>query len=305
MGRRETVAIAVVVRDRFSMFPRCLEALSAHTDSRVRILVVVGGADEATTDFLRDRRDQDHNLTLVLPDHPLTQAEARRCALRAVHEPFCVILENDTIVHADWLGPLLRCMHEESAAVVAPLVMWYRGIHAAGGEIAERRDGGVTTLTHSIEYGDIRRRRIGYPESHCVLLDLDRIGDIDLFDDVEPFDVDVGLTLRARGLPVFLEPQSVVTYEAPPPYERRDIPPTLLRWDPTAWAERNEAFTRKWRVAYDASAKVASYRRQQAKLALVRRHPTRAGVMATNLAVGASNRVVTALTSRRTRRSFG
>ena len=283
------------------MFRRCLDALYAHTDSGVRIHVVAGGADEATKDFLA----QQPNLTLDLPDHLLTQAEARRCALRSVDQRFCVILENDTIVHADWLGPLLRCLHEESAAVVAPLVLWYRGIHAAGGEIAERRDRGVTTLTHSIEYGDIRRRPIGYPESHCVLLDRDRIGDTDLFDDVEPFDVDVGLTLRGRGLTAFLEPQSVVTYAAPPPYERRDIPPTLLRWDRTAWAAGNEAFTRKWRVAYDASAKLASYRRQQAKLALVRRYPTRAAVMATNVATGVLNRVVTAMTSRRTRRSFG
>ena len=242
----EPVAIAVVVRDRFSMFAQCLDALSAHTDRRVRILVVVGAADDATKDFLRDRQAQQENLTLILLDDPLTQIEARQCALRMVHERFCVIVENDTIVHAGWLEPLLRCLHEESAAAVTPLVLWYRGIHAAGCEITARRDNGVTTLTHSIEYGDIRRRPIGYPESHCVLFDLDRIGDTELFDDVEPFDVDMGLTLRARGLTVFLEPESVVTYEAPPPYELRDIPPTLLRWDRSDWATRNKAFTRKW-----------------------------------------------------------
>ena len=44
----DRVDIVVVIRDRFSMFPRCLEALYAHTHVPFRAIVVAGGTDRMT-----------------------------------------------------------------------------------------------------------------------------------------------------------------------------------------------------------------------------------------------------------------
>ena len=301
----ETVVIAVVMRDRFSMFPRCLEALYAHTHVGFRLIVVAGGADSATKEYLHRLQVQRGNMSVVLTERLLMQAEARNLALRGVDERFCVVLENDTIVHENWLAPMLECMREEGAAAVMPLIMWYRGIHAAGCTFEEQEQDNAIVFQHAIAYTDIRRKRIDYPESHCVLIDRQMLPNIEIFDEVEPFDVDLGLTLRKHGCSVFFEPRSVVTYSAPPPWEVRDVPITVLRWDAASWNARNRRFAQKWQVTYDSSAKRASYRRQQIKLGLVRWYPSRLTVGITNLGVRLANRIVTWMTRGRSRRSFG
>ena len=222
-----------------------------------------------------------------------------------LHERFCVVLENDTIVHENWLAPMLECMREEGAAVVMPLILWYRGIHAAGCMFEEREKDGAVVFHHKIMYTGIRRRQIDYPESHCILIDRQLLPGVDIFDDVEPFDVDLGLTLRKYGLSVFLEPRSVVTYSAPPPWEVRDIPPFKLRWDPASWEARNRLFMQKWGVTYDPSSKRASYRRQQFRLGLARWYPTKFTVGLSNVSFSLENLLLSLVMRGRRRISLG
>jgi glycosyltransferase involved in cell wall biosynthesis len=288
----ESIVIAIVPRDRFSMFPRCLEALYAYTDVRFRVIVVAGGTDRATEEYLHQLQVQKGNMSIVLGDRLLMQGEARNIALRQADERFCIILENDTIVHENWLAPMLECMREEGAAVVAPLIFWYRGIHAAGCMFEEKEIDGAAVFRHKIMYTGIHRKRINYPENHCVLIDRQLLPGIDIFDDVEPFDVDLGLTLRRYGLSVFLEPRSVATYSAPPPWEVRDIPAFKFRWDAASWEARNRRFTQKWGVTYDPSSKLASYRRQQLKLGLARWYPNKITVGVSNVGIHWVNRLL-------------
>jgi glycosyltransferase involved in cell wall biosynthesis len=296
---RESVAIVVVPRDRFSMFRRCLEALYAYTDMRFRVIVVAGGMDRTTEEDLHQLQAQQDNMTVVLVDRLLMQGEVRNIAIRQAGERFCVILENDTIVHENWLGPMLECMREERAAVVTPLILWHRGIHAAGCMFEERDKDGTVAFHHKIIYTGIRRKRIDYPECHCVLIDRQLLPGSDIFDDVEPFDVDLGLTLRKYGLSVFVEPRSVATYSAPPPWEVRDISSFKFRWDAPSWETRNRRFMKKWGVIYDPSSKRASYRRQQLKLGLARWYPTRLTVGVSNVGVSSVNRVLSLVMRRR------
>jgi hypothetical protein len=236
---------------------------------------------------------QKDNMSVILVGRQLMQGEARNIGLRETDERLCVVLENDTIVHPNWLAPMLECLRDERAAVVAPLMLWYRGIHAAGCMFEERERNGVVIFQHRIIYTDIRRRKIDCPESHCVLIDRRLFpSGIDIFDDVEPFDCDFGLTLRRHGLSVFLEPCSVATYAAPPPLEIRDIPGFRARWDPVAWEALNRQFMRKWAVTYDPSPKLASYRRQQLKLGFARWYPTTLAVGMSNVAFAWTNRLL-------------
>src|ERR1041384_5645692 len=95
----ETVTIIIVPRDRFSMFRPCLEALYAHTHVRFRVLVVSGNTDGETAEELHQLGVQKGNLTVALVDRLLMQGEARNIALVQTDERFCIVLENDTIVH--------------------------------------------------------------------------------------------------------------------------------------------------------------------------------------------------------------
>lgn len=296
-GSLPSVDVVVVPRDRFSMFPRCLEALYAHTETPFRVIVVAGGSDRRTEAYLRRFEAQHDNASVVLVDRLLMQGEARILGLRHVSERYCVILENDTIVHENWLPPLFECMHEEHAAVVMPLIYWYGRIHAAGCSFAEQEEDGVLTLHHEILYTGIERRQIDYPECHCVLVDREQFPDVDIFEDVEPFDVDLGLTARRLGVSVFVEPRSTVTYSALPAWEVEDIPLFRFRWDPRTWEARNRGFTKKWGVAYQSSSKVASYRRQQWRLGVARWHPNRVTVGLSNLGVTLEKRLLSRVRS--------
>jgi GT2 family glycosyltransferase len=288
---QQSIAVGVVMRDRFSMFATCLEAISAHTESPFRLILVVGGADPGTKQYLRDFERCHAGTTVVFADALLLQGEARNLALRHCSERFCVILENDTIVHQNWLMPLVDCMQDEGAAVVAPLILdfWSHRIHAAGGGFEELQSRDGVELRHQINQQGLRvatglqgRARIDYPENHCVLINRELLPDEDLFDDVEPFDVDLGLTLRLRGLTGFLEPRSLATYMDPPPLQVRDIEAFKFRWDFNAWRERNRRFRQKWQVDYDETDKELSYRRQQLRLGLARWWPTECNVWMAN-----------------------
>lgn len=280
----ESVDILVVPRDRFSIFPKCLEALYVHTDVPFRVFVVAGGVDKETQEYFHQLGVQKDNLSVVLVDQLLMQGEARNIALRKATERFCVVLENDTLVHKNWLAPMLQCMREEGAAVVMPLIWWYGRIHATGCMFDEREQDGLTVFQHQILYSEKRRKPIDSPECHCILIDRQLLSDIDIFEDVEPFDMDLGLTLRKKKLSVFLEPRSAVTYAAPPPLEVRDILPYKFRWNAELWEGRNRLFMQKWGIRYDPSSKLASYRRQYLKLGLARWYPNQLTVGLANLA---------------------
>jgi glycosyltransferase involved in cell wall biosynthesis len=296
----EMVMIGVVPRDRFSMFPRCLDALYAHTDVPFRVVLVAGGANVATREDLHTLQEQYENLSVVLLDRLLEQGTARNVALQYVDERFCVLMENDTLVHHHWLRPLLECMREERAAVVAPLLLsfWDGRIHAAGCAFEEHDNAGTVEFQHQmLYYGmdparvSLQRTRIAYPEAHCLLIDRQQLPDLNLFEDVEPFDADLGLTLRQRGLTAFLEPRSVATYVTPPPLRVGDIAAFKFRWDADAWADRNRRFMQKWHLTYDGSRKQRFYRRQHRKLGLARWYPNTLTVWMFNAYLGVLKRL--------------
>jgi GT2 family glycosyltransferase len=295
MAERAEITVLVVPRDRFSLFPRCLETLYAATDLPMRVVVVSGGTDAATRRYLLDARASRANLELVLRDQVLSQIQARRLAMQTLSpdERYVVMLENDTLVHTGWLAPLVKCVQEQGAAAVMPLVYWHRGLHSAGCRIERKVVGSVEVLDHQILYSGLHRKPIDYPESHCILFDRERVRGLEIFDEVEPFDVDLGLTLRKHGESMFVEPRSVVTYAAPPRWELGDLPATRMRWDRRRWEDANLRFMAKRRVRYlPRRHKQHSYSRQTIKLALAYWIPVRATLELSNLSIGLLHRVM-------------
>jgi hypothetical protein len=268
--------------------------LYAHTNVPFSVVVVAGGAPPSARRRLLELQENKDNIGVVLVDHLVNQCEARNIFLQHVTERYCVLLENDTIVHEGWLPPLIDCMREEQAAVVSPLILSSidETVHAAGGMFSERENNGVLEFQYGVlEQGinrsefAIERRRIPYPETHCILLDRRQLPDRALFEDVEPFDADLGLTLRKRGLVAFVEPRSLATYELPPPLHVDDVEAFKFRWDFAAWSDSNRRFMRKWNVTCAASEKEIAYRRQQLKLGFARWYPNRLTVGLFNLIV--------------------
>ena len=64
---------------------------------------------------------------------------------------------------------------------------------------------------------------------------------------------DLCLLVRGAGGTVYLEPDAVVTYVAPPPFEPGDRPFYLMRWSPD-WNDRSlKRFIEKWNLAPGSS----------------------------------------------------
>jgi dTDP-D-glucose 4,6-dehydratase len=66
---------------------------------RLRVIVVVGGTGATAEEYLRQLQVQKDNLSVVFVDRLLMQGERRNVAMRQADERFCVVLENDTLVH--------------------------------------------------------------------------------------------------------------------------------------------------------------------------------------------------------------
>jgi hypothetical protein len=63
--------------------------------------------------------------------------------------------------------------------------------------------------------------------------------------------IDFCLQVRGAGQQVFFEPESLLTYVPPPPFQWFDVPYYLLRWS-DEWAEPTYAhFNEKWKLTDD------------------------------------------------------
>ena len=269
------VEVVIVPRDRFSMFPRCLEALYANTEIPFRVIVVAGGADARTAAYLRRFESQMDNATVVLRIRLLLQGEARNVGLRHVSGRYCVILENDTIVHQNWLAPLLDCMEEEDAAVVMPLIYWYGRVHAAGCSFSERDEDGVVTLHHEILYTGIaaaadrlsrvplRPRRSTALPGRGHLRGCGALRCRPRAHGPEAWSHRLRRTACDRHLRCASRLGGLGHSAVQVPLGSGDV------------EIRNRMFMRKWGLAYHPSPKLASYRRQQWRLGLARWHPNR------------------------------
>ncbi|HEX9828814.1 MAG TPA: glycosyltransferase, partial [Bacteroidota bacterium] len=217
-------------------------------------------------------------------DRMLSSGNARNAALEHINERYCAIIENDIIVRDNWLIPMLTCMREERAAVVGPAIidMTYGRLHTTGCQFDDSEGQGRVKFSEAIISRDgalgrkpLPRAKIDYPERHCMLIDRKFLPEKNLFDDVEPFDADLGYILRKKKLAAYFEPGSVAEFVQPPPIELIDMPHFLRRWDFQRWLSEKERFTKKWKVDFNFDEKRKFYYSQNRNLLLARWFPSR------------------------------
>lgn len=262
----DQVTVVVVPRQRFSYSARCLESIYAGTPPPFDLVCVDGGSPEPVKTYLEAQVGRP-GFRLIRTSHFLSPNQARNLGLAHVRTRYVAIVENDTVVQADWLGALMRCAEETEAAVVGPLYLIGRPgsqlVHmAAGNGHIEERDG-KRCLHEQMRFLDtpvskiahlLRREECEMVEAHCWLIDMTWLGRMGGFDEGILScgeHIDFCLAVRHLGGRIFFEPQAVVTHSALDDIQDYDLPYYLLRWS----AQWNRASLRhlrdKWRLSPD------------------------------------------------------
>jgi len=254
---RPEVSVVLVTHNAWEWTERALAALLEHTEPCFEVVVV----DNASTDGTLDGLAAVEGVTVLRnPENEGFGPAANRAAAHAT-APLLALLNTDALVHPGWLPPLRRILDEEpDVAAVAPRLLHLDGSVQEAGSIlwgdAEVWPYGADQPASRLEYRF--RRDVDYASAACLLL---RRAAFDAAGGFHPAyapayyeDVDLCLTLWARGLRTVCQPRSEVTHAGGASTDRERVaallarnrpiftgrwapvlaerPPSPLRWEP-------------------------------------------------------------------------
>ncbi len=258
-----SATIVVVPRERFSHTRASLESLYEHTTYPFKLVYVDGRSPRPVARYL-EKAAVERGFHLMRTNQFLTPNQARNLGRGEVDTDYVVFVDNDVIVTPNWLRALVECADETGAWVVGPLYCIgkpeHHCIHMAGGTAHIVEENGARRLREQHRHqhaalpsvrAHLKRQEVELVEFHTVLVRRD------VFDKLGPLDerlynsrehIDLCLSVREAGGSVFFEPDSVVTYVPPPPFERSDLPYYMLRWS-DEWSKATvRHFNEKWKV---------------------------------------------------------
>jgi hypothetical protein len=263
IGQR--VSVVVSPRQRWSLAVRSLRSVVERMPAGSQLIYVDGGAPDGISAELHDIVSEHHG-EWIRRDCLLAGNEARNLAMPFVEREFIVFIDNDVIPEPEWVERLVECADETDAAVVGPVILHGRNdetkqIHIAGGRVSIV-DGVMVENDHFHAYQNIdevgpslERSPSNQLEFHSILLRTSFARDFAPFDE-ELLTLgdheDVTLGAEARGLGVWLEPASQVTYLTMLRLEDYEVGYWQLRWCED-WNRRSlERFAEKWAISMDA-----------------------------------------------------
>ncbi|MDQ3754830.1 MAG: glycosyltransferase, partial [Acidobacteriota bacterium] len=261
------VTLVVVPRERFSFALESLDSIYEHTGCPFSLVYVDGGSPAKVRRRVAEQAER-RGFRLIRTDRYLSPNEARNIGLREVKTKYVVFIDNDVLVTPGWLERLVQCAEETGAWLVGPLYLEGefadQKIHMAGGALQIKEEKGKRVVVERHRYAGkrvpdlpaaLQREPTEVIEFHTVLARTEMFahigGGLDegLLNTREH--VDLCLAVREAGGSIYLEPNSVITYVAPPPFAISDIPFYILRWS-DAWSLSSmEHFNAKWNMTID------------------------------------------------------
>ncbi len=256
------VTIVVVPRDHFSDTRESLESIYEHSDAPFELIYVDGGSPRSLARYLRSQSEL-RGFRLIRTEHYLSPNRARNLGARDARTRYLIFIDNDVVVAANWLSPLLECAEATGASIVGPLTFEQRPLHSivhfAGGEarIAETTVNGrterhiVDEITHAVPP---EPQRTGCAEFHCLLVrteDFRRVRGLDERMLSTRENLDFCMTIVEAGGSIYVAPRSKITYLPPTQMRFGDVPYFALRWS-DAWDLASfDHFRDKWQLEND------------------------------------------------------
>jgi hypothetical protein len=124
---REPVTIVMVPFDRYTEFPKSVDALIKDTSYPFKLLIIEGNAPESVRLDLDDRRRKHKNIRIIYSDHPTRMAEAFNLGLVHIRTRHAVLMHNKLRVTPGWLSSLVR-ETQSKQGVICPYINFTNGM---------------------------------------------------------------------------------------------------------------------------------------------------------------------------------
>lgn len=263
--RRPKVTLVIVPRERFSFSIESLKNIYNKTKYDFNLVYVDGNSPGYLKRFLK-KYSEEKGFKHLRSSRFLHPNQARNLGYEqvAADTDYVVFLDNDVLVNKKWLEALVNCAEETGAALVGPLYLegdiGDEKIHMAGGDMVIKEENGVRRLTIDMHHHEKKLKELEKPlerfetenvEFHAVLVRktfLDKYGPMDEQLLTTREHVDICLIAKEAGLPIYLEPESVIHYVNPYPLQLSDFRFHFFRWGKESTITTINRFKEKWNI---------------------------------------------------------
>ncbi|MDD2501826.1 MAG: glycosyltransferase [Geobacter sp.] len=115
------VSIIILTFNRLDVTQACLDSIQRHTPQAHEIIVVDNGSSDGTVEWLKKRMGGQPTIRLI--ENSTNRGFSAGCnqGIQAARGEYLLLLNNDTVVTADWLTGLLECLKDQQVGVVGPV----------------------------------------------------------------------------------------------------------------------------------------------------------------------------------------
>ncbi|MFO1156095.1 MAG: glycosyltransferase family 2 protein [Rhodospirillales bacterium] len=211
------LAVVILNFNRAALTLACVASLLRHTEGlRFEIVVVDNGSEPEDFALLARSR---LSFRLLRLRHNVYFGEGNNLGVEAAAAPLICLMNNDVIVTAGWLGPMLRLLHgRPDCAAVGPKFLYPDGRIQEAGALVDAT-GDARRMGHGAAADDPRfgeAREVDYVSAAAVLLskaDFERAGGFDpCWDPAYYEDTDLCLKLAVLGRKTWYCPDAAVIH---------------------------------------------------------------------------------------------
>ncbi|MBN2164910.1 MAG: glycosyltransferase, partial [Marinilabiliaceae bacterium] len=210
------VSIIIPVYNQWDYTYACIQSIIENTKN-VRYEIIV--ADDVSTDETQNINNFIKNIVVLRNDENLKFVKNNNNAAKHAKGKFLLFLNNDTLVHANWLKPMLDVFNNfENVGIVGSKLIYPDGrLQEAGGIIWNDASGwnyGRLDDPNKPEYNFVRECDYVSGASLMIKKDLwDQLNGFDeLFAPAYYEDTDIAFRTRSAGYKVMYQPLSVITH---------------------------------------------------------------------------------------------
>ncbi|MEO0935576.1 MAG: glycosyltransferase [Cyanobacteria bacterium J06641_2] len=260
------VTVVVVPHQCFKYTQQSLESIYKYTDIPFKLIYIDGYTPKYHQQYL-EQQSQLKGFRLIRTDKYVTSNQARNIGLKHVDTEYVVFINNDIVVSAGWLNPLIQCIQETNASVITPVCLQGEKqlIYSAGGSLEfQYKNGGLDLFDKRLficECFDevrhlLKRKPTQIINFNCFLARtsiFSKIGNLDenLMNCAQ--DIDFCLSVFSIGGNIYIEPQSIVNYLPLTDLKLSDTPYYMLVWNYVWKCKSINHFQEKWGLSKDAT----------------------------------------------------